>query len=215
MQKKQQKSTSIKGFTLVEVLIAMVILSIGVMAIQVMQITSVKGNDSSNRLTEASTLASARIDVLYGLRVANAVFTQNAAAHDNPTAPPTDMVPIRQFRGGIQPGSALCCERNGQHLDAWNNPVAQADCTINNPWDGAADWCGTTAADSLNLTEVEKLWPGTAIPQSASQDGRYGFYLDVGPAALDDAVTVRITVAYDDKGMRKSYVFESIKTRVF
>ena len=46
-----------KGFTLIEVLIAMTLLVIGILAVASMQITSLKGNSIAIRVTEASTWA--------------------------------------------------------------------------------------------------------------------------------------------------------------
>jgi len=56
-----------KGFTLVEVLIAIAIFSIGFLAIAAMQITSVKGNSSARRITEATLLAEAQLERLLEL----------------------------------------------------------------------------------------------------------------------------------------------------
>ncbi|WDP90962.1 MAG: prepilin-type N-terminal cleavage/methylation domain-containing protein [Desulfobacter sp.] len=45
------------GFTLIEALIAMMVLSIGILALSTMQISSVEGNATANRLTIADTVA--------------------------------------------------------------------------------------------------------------------------------------------------------------
>ncbi len=45
------------GFTLVEFLVALVIFSVGILGVQSMQLTSIKGNSKSNRITEASNVA--------------------------------------------------------------------------------------------------------------------------------------------------------------
>lgn len=50
------------GFTLVEVLIALVIFAVGVLGVAMMQLTAIKGNSVANRVTEASTLASGQIE---------------------------------------------------------------------------------------------------------------------------------------------------------
>lgn len=55
------------GFTLVEVLIAIAIFSIGFLAIATMQISSVKGNSSARRVTEATLLAEAQMESLLEL----------------------------------------------------------------------------------------------------------------------------------------------------
>lgn len=58
---------SMKGFTLVEVLIAIAIFSIGFLAIAAMQITSVNGNSSARRVTEATLLAETQLERLMEL----------------------------------------------------------------------------------------------------------------------------------------------------
>lgn len=50
------------GFTLIEVLIALVIFSVGILGVNAMQLTSIKGNSKANRVTEASNLAADRIE---------------------------------------------------------------------------------------------------------------------------------------------------------
>ncbi|WP_020587600.1 type IV pilus modification protein PilV [Desulfobacter curvatus] len=46
-----------RGFTLIEVLIAMLVLAIGILALNTMQTSSIQGNTTANKLTTASTLA--------------------------------------------------------------------------------------------------------------------------------------------------------------
>ena len=50
------------GFTLLEVLIALVIFSIGILGVNAMQLTSITGNSKANIISEASNLASDRIE---------------------------------------------------------------------------------------------------------------------------------------------------------
>lgn len=55
------------GFTLVEVLIALAVFSVGVLAIAALQVTAIRGNSLSSHLTEATTLAGDRIETLMNL----------------------------------------------------------------------------------------------------------------------------------------------------
>jgi type IV pilus assembly protein PilV len=57
----------IQGFTLIEVLIVIAIFSIGILAVAAMQMTSVKGNASARRISEATALAESRIERLLEL----------------------------------------------------------------------------------------------------------------------------------------------------
>ncbi len=52
------------GFTLVEILIAMTIFAIGILAVGAMQIAAIKENSFSNGLTEASTIAQDQVEQL-------------------------------------------------------------------------------------------------------------------------------------------------------
>jgi type IV pilus assembly protein PilV len=56
-----------KGFSLIEILIAVTVFAIGILAVGKMQFTAIKGNSFANDLTEATTLAQNRIEGLIGL----------------------------------------------------------------------------------------------------------------------------------------------------
>jgi type IV pilus assembly protein PilV len=65
-----------RGFTLIEVLISIVILSIGLLAIAAMQITSVRGNFFSHYLTQASYVGQDRLEILNNSTVDSAALQQ-------------------------------------------------------------------------------------------------------------------------------------------
>lgn len=56
-----------KGFSLLEILIAITILAIGLLALAQMQITSIQGNAFSGRTTDATTLAQDALEQLMAL----------------------------------------------------------------------------------------------------------------------------------------------------
>jgi type IV pilus modification protein PilV len=56
-RKRNIKNDRDKGFTLIEVLIAIIILSIGLLGMAALAVGIIKGNTFSNDLTEATTLA--------------------------------------------------------------------------------------------------------------------------------------------------------------
>jgi type IV pilus assembly protein PilV len=56
-----------RGFTLIEILIAITVFAIGLLAVGRMQVTAIKGNYFANDLTEATTLAQDRMEKLIGL----------------------------------------------------------------------------------------------------------------------------------------------------
>lgn len=68
------------GFSLVEVLIAMVILSIGLLSIAAMQMSAVKGNSRSNNLTERTTLSSNFIEYLLNLPYTHVDLAETVSA---------------------------------------------------------------------------------------------------------------------------------------
>jgi type IV pilus assembly protein PilV len=53
-----------KGFSLIEVLIGLVILAIGLLAVAGLQVTSIRGNYSSNNVTQATYIAQSRLEFL-------------------------------------------------------------------------------------------------------------------------------------------------------
>jgi prepilin-type N-terminal cleavage/methylation domain-containing protein len=55
------------GFTILEVMVAISILAVGLMAIFTAQMTSIRGNTDANRQTEAMTLAQDRMEALLAL----------------------------------------------------------------------------------------------------------------------------------------------------
>ncbi|MDH3898459.1 MAG: prepilin-type N-terminal cleavage/methylation domain-containing protein [Deltaproteobacteria bacterium] len=55
------------GFTLLEILIALAIFAFGVLAVASMQMQGIRANNSSDTLTEATTLASDRMEKLMAL----------------------------------------------------------------------------------------------------------------------------------------------------
>ena len=71
------------GFTLIEALIAMVILTIGIMSLYTMQITAIKGNATANRLTTASTVAADCYERLLQADYNDATLDVAANPHDD------------------------------------------------------------------------------------------------------------------------------------
>lgn len=55
------------GFTLIEVLIAVFIFTVGILSVNAMQIASIKGNFSSNRISQSTSWATGQVEYLLGL----------------------------------------------------------------------------------------------------------------------------------------------------
>jgi type IV pilus assembly protein PilV len=60
-------STDEQGFTLIEILIAITVFAIGILAVGKMQIAAIQGNSRANHLTEAVTLAQSKMEELISL----------------------------------------------------------------------------------------------------------------------------------------------------
>ncbi len=73
-----------KGFTLIEVLVGLVLLSVGLLAVGVLQITSVRGNFFSHYLTQANYAGQDRLEVLDNLPYSSNELL--AGTHNDPTA---------------------------------------------------------------------------------------------------------------------------------
>ena len=61
---KKRLSLNDKGFSLLEVLVAVVIFAVGILAMAALQLTAIKGNHFSNNLTEATTIAQEKLEEL-------------------------------------------------------------------------------------------------------------------------------------------------------
>ncbi|MCJ7547777.1 MAG: prepilin-type N-terminal cleavage/methylation domain-containing protein [Deltaproteobacteria bacterium] len=90
--RRQFKST--KGFTLIEVMIAVVILAVGLLALMAMQIVSIKANAFSSEMTYSTMLAQQQLETLRNLP-----FTDAALAAVPPSTPHT-LPAIIDAKGG-------------------------------------------------------------------------------------------------------------------
>ena len=64
---RDNKGNQQAGFTLVEVLVAMVVFAVGILAVATMQISSVGGNENARIIMDASTLGATQLETLMGL----------------------------------------------------------------------------------------------------------------------------------------------------
>lgn len=107
-----------KGFTLIETVVAMVILTIGILALYSMQTTSVRFNATASVLTTSSNWASDRIERLLALD-----FEDQQLVDDNDS---TDLAPAIAGNGaaGLDDTSATADGRDlspdGKYIIYWN-----------------------------------------------------------------------------------------------
>ena len=62
-----KKAGNHDGFTIIEVVIAMAIFTIGILAVASLQVATINGNSSARKITEAVTLAENRLETMLNL----------------------------------------------------------------------------------------------------------------------------------------------------
>ena len=75
-----------KGFSLLELMLTLAILSVGLLGLSAMQITGAQGNAASQRITIATTLAQTGIEDFMSRSVDDAIFKTAAGSDDGNTA---------------------------------------------------------------------------------------------------------------------------------
>lgn len=65
-QKREERENE-AGFTLLEVIVAVSILTVGLLAVATMQTTAIQGNDNAYRITEGTNWVQNRLEALIGL----------------------------------------------------------------------------------------------------------------------------------------------------
>lgn len=76
-----------KGFTLLEVIIAMAILAVGLLAIGYMQITAIDSNATGNRITEGTSLAQDKLEELVTHRMTHNDLNATGNPHTDGSHP--------------------------------------------------------------------------------------------------------------------------------
>ena len=94
MRVDQKKGRPIgeKGFTLLEVIVAISILTFGLLAVASMQMTAIRGNYNASNITEATTVAQDRLEELMGLTYGHSDLSVPVGGgvtnHPDPNPPP-------------------------------------------------------------------------------------------------------------------------------
>ena len=78
-----ERSSSDKGFTILEVLIAVVMLSVGILAVSSLMGTSIKGSSYSQALTQANNYAQERLERLQSIAYNNLQVTNTTTGPDD------------------------------------------------------------------------------------------------------------------------------------
>lgn len=116
-----------KGFTLIEVLTAMVVLAIGIMALYSMQISSIQGNAKASRITTAATWNAGQMEGFIGMKYSDAPLrdTNSNGTNQDPDGDGIDAVGVAGFglddTGAAADGSFTTAD--GRYLLYWNVAV--------------------------------------------------------------------------------------------
>ncbi|MDY0212980.1 MAG: type IV pilus modification protein PilV [Desulfuromonadaceae bacterium] len=75
------------GFTLIELLVAVTILAVGLLALAGLQVSSIKGNEHANTISQATALAEEQIEQIRNMKYTEIVYNPNpkveAKVHDS------------------------------------------------------------------------------------------------------------------------------------
>jgi type IV pilus assembly protein PilV len=139
------------GFTMIEVLVAVVIITVGLLAVDGMQTSAVLGNRSSNNLTIATQLAEEMVDriranAIDSPQLYNAIDTNIACAGADPALGDCTQWQTRLQASGL-PGA------RGQVTVTNNSPMAKtATITVTLTW-------GTgVAIRTIQFTTIMETW---------------------------------------------------------
>jgi type IV pilus assembly protein PilV len=108
-----KKMRNDKGYTLIEMLIAIAILSVGLLAVATMQISSIRVNDTARRMTRRATMAQDRLEYLMSLGYTNAVLT--SGTHTDGSAPSGYSISWTVSTGGTLPPLTRLIRVNVSH----------------------------------------------------------------------------------------------------
>ena len=88
IDQKKRRPIGEKGFTLLEVIVAISILTFGLLAVASMQMTAIRGNYNASNITEATTVAQDRLENLMGLLYSDPLLVPgNGLSDPSPPSP--------------------------------------------------------------------------------------------------------------------------------
>ncbi|BBO80103.1 hypothetical protein DSCO28_06690 [Desulfosarcina ovata subsp. sediminis] len=93
--------SSTNGFTLIEVLLAMCVLSIGLLAVAAMQISAVRNNKTGNTYTQATALAQAQMELIKNSDIDDDSGFLNPSSLPTTTSDPNNPLDENGNSGGI------------------------------------------------------------------------------------------------------------------
>lgn len=162
-----------RGVSLLEVLVAVVVLSVGFVGYAALQLIGVRTNNEAVYRTQAISLAEAMVERMYANRSAinDIAVNGGASLYDGLDSQ------------GVQCGAApAVCDRT--------RGGAPANCNVAETvqWDAYAVFCGQEGGDGLRLGGIEKLLP----------EGRLTVNCDAGAGGCTPMSTHTVTVQWEE-----------------
>ena len=142
-----------QGFTLLEITIAIAILSIGLLAVATMQTTAIRGNTQAIGITEGITLAQDRAERIARLAYTDATLNDGAGTNDGPAGlddNPTDVA--NPLTDQADPSNPILVGGVGRPYNVY--------------WNVARDWPIT----NTTTIRVIVLWTDKGAQKRASVD---------------------------------------------
>jgi type IV pilus assembly protein PilV len=87
IDQKKGRPIGERGFTLLEVIVAISILTFGLLAVASMQMTAIRGNYNASNITEATTVAQDRLENLMGLLYSDPLLAKDEEGLPDPAPP--------------------------------------------------------------------------------------------------------------------------------
>lgn len=109
-------SPSEKGFTLLEVIFAISLLSIGLLAVASMQVAAITGNAYANRITEATAHAQDKLEELMSSAYTDAALSDGDHTETNPPAGYNITWEVDDNPGGVNNTKAVTVTVNSDNL---------------------------------------------------------------------------------------------------
>jgi type IV pilus modification protein PilV len=125
--------TQENGFTLIEVVIAIVVLTIGILSTYSMQVSSIQGNATANQLTTASTLALDQIEQILSWDSADARLNNN----ENVNPPAGAVIPASPADNSLTSGNYTIYWDGTPRLDPVNGAKVGIDIQVHVVWNAA------------------------------------------------------------------------------
>lgn len=163
-----------RGFSLLEVLIALLIFSLGLLGLAALQAYSVKANQSAHLRSQATALANMMMDNIRANRASVASYYSNAyEAYDCATAPADTPIATHDLQAWRQQINCALPEGRGAVAPIDDNQVAVCIRWSDARWeseDGSADGDCVTDAETFGASAAEG-GPG------AGADGQFSVFV--------------------------------------